>query len=432
MSATVLLLVASLAPNVQASDITLQVGITGRNTLEGLKDPVRVLQRPEVAKVFQEIADQPRSSAYIDDALTGSEVDLDLLVELGLIKPWDGAYAIDFNYLTVEDHVVLIAMLEPYAGNLAESYRDRWSEFEAIFKAYGGSRVPPGEVAFAVLGAMSLDWDGLDITAEKRLRVTAEALPEGRSFVVWAKEQSPEVSLKELYWGSHNEVVDGVRFTTFGDHHALPRLAFPDLLWSTSSRVAAIDGAARTLRIRLYKALEPYYQQDFLRDVGSILCVLRRAPATHGGLAEAARLEDLRAAETLHLLEELQYIEQVEGSYWLATPFFSVDDKPMIDAARALSRQLIDDWLDRNDSAVETSLRELTALRYAVPYEQLFTEIWHYLFGLTNRGLVQSGHFADPYAGERLSQGMIPFAFDTEVMNQHQLGASACATTNEG
>lgn len=88
----------------------------------------------------------------------------------------------------------------------------------------------------------------------------------------------------------------------------------------------------------------------------------------------------------------------------------------MIDTVRALSRQLMVEWLDSNYVAVETGLGDLTALRYAVPYEQLFTEIWHYLFGLANRELVQSGQFADPYEDERVSKGMIPFAFETAVL----------------
>lgn len=417
ISSALLILMTVIAPRLEASDVKLQVGITGSNNLEGLEDPVSVATIPEVSRLFQAIADQPRSAEYLQKALENSGVDLDRLLDLGLIKAWDGAYAINFNYLTLEDHVRLVTTLVPYAEILAQSYRDRWSEFEAIFAAYDPLGVSADEVAFVVVGAISLDWDGLDITAAKDLRITAKNLPEARDFIIWAKEQSKEKNVKELYWGSHNEIVNGVRFTTFGDHHTVPRLAFPDLLWNTSSRVADIDGASRSLRIGVYQALEPYYQNDFLSDVGPILRVLRQGPRTGHSITETTGVEEDRVDATLLLLKELQYVEETDGSFLLSTPFFSRNDKPMIDAARLLSWQLMHDWLDLYYSTVEASLGELTAIKYGVPYKQLYTEIWHYVFGLVNKSLVQSGHFANPYAEGRLSKAIIPFAFDTEVVD---------------
>jgi hypothetical protein len=88
----------------------------------------------------------------------------------------------------------------------------------------------------------------------------------------------------------------------------------------------------------------------------------------------------------------------------------------MLDAVRALSRELMEKWLDQHGNAVQDSLADLNGLRYGIPYRQLFTEIWHYLFGMANRELVRSGHFADPYAEDRLYRGMIPFAFDADLM----------------
>ena len=149
----------SVARPIQAEDVTLQVGITGSNSLEGLQDPVTVAQLSEVSALLQSIADKPRSADYIEESLKQSEADLTLLVELGLIKPWDGGYAIGFNYLTLEDHELLVTMLAPYAESLAQSYRDKWPKFREIFKAYGIKTVDMGEIAYAVLGAMSLDWD---------------------------------------------------------------------------------------------------------------------------------------------------------------------------------------------------------------------------------------------------------------------------------
>ena len=150
-----------------ASQIRLQVGVTGTNTLTGLDDPVAVARMPEVSKLLQDIADQPRSAGYIRGALRDSQVNLKRLLALGLLKKFGGAYAINFNYLTLEDHATLVKVLTPYAEQFAQIYRNRWAEFEAIFAAYSAPGVSKEEVAYAVIGAMSLDWDGLDITAEE-------------------------------------------------------------------------------------------------------------------------------------------------------------------------------------------------------------------------------------------------------------------------
>jgi hypothetical protein len=414
IAVTVFLIAA--AEQLQAGDITLQVGITGNNSLEGLQDPVTVAQIPEVAELLQAIADKPRGTDYIEQSLDDSKVDLALLVELDLLKPWDGGYAINFNYLTLEDHDLLVTTLAPFAESLARSYRDRWPEFKSVFSAYDIESVDMGELAYAVIGAMSLDWDGLDITADKNLRITADNLPGGRDFAIWAKEQSSEINVRELYWGSHNTVVNGIRFTTFGDHYSLPRLGLPDLLWSTNSRVANIDAAPRTLRISVYKALRPYYQDDFLGDAGAILSALRQGAVTIDSISGLTGTEKERTEAILTLLMELQYVKRDKNSYVLAAPYFLLADKPMIDAARELSWLLMDEWLDLNYSTVQAKLDRLTARKYGIPYRQLFTEIWHYLFGLTNKALVASGHFADPYAEERLSKGMFPFVFDADLI----------------
>jgi hypothetical protein len=216
-----------VGPKVCADDIKLQIGVTGNNALSGLDDPVTVAKIPEVSKLLQAIADEPRSVDFIERSLRDSKANLNLLVELGLLKEWYGRYAISFNYLTVEDHQLLMTVLAPFAESLAQSFRDRWPEFEAAFRAYDAQGVAMGDLAYVIVGAFSLDWDGLDITAEKDLRITADELPQGRDFVIRAKEQSGQISTKGLYWGSHNTVVEGVRFTTFGDHHSLPRLALP-------------------------------------------------------------------------------------------------------------------------------------------------------------------------------------------------------------
>ena len=41
--------------------------------------------------------------------------------------------------------------------------------------------------------------------------------------------------------------------------------------------------------------------------------------------------------------------------------------------------------------------------------------IWHYLFGIANRHLVEAGLFADPYASTRNYKGAIPAVYELEL-----------------
>lgn len=416
LGAVAIFLAAQHIPCAYASEVRLQVGITGQNSLEGLDDPVRVLKLPEVSALFQEIADRPRTSGYIQHALSDSQVDLERLVRLGLLAFRDGAYVINFSYLTTEDHATLVRVLEPYSESLAQSYRDQWKDFLVLLGRYDAASVNPETVAFVVLGAMSLDWDGLDMTAETGLRIPAERLPGNREFVVWARELAPGVSLREMYWGSHNETVGHVRFTTFGDHHVFPRLALPDLVWRMGCETDA-PGVPGKLALALHAAAGPCLDENFLRDVGVVLQVLRDGPATPAMLASALGTTAGRASAILEALELMQYVDRAEEAWVLATPYFSARDKPAVDAVRELSRRTISDWLARNHARLQADLRDLTSLQHGVPYEQLFTEVWHYLFGQTNRALVRSGHFADPYAADRVSKGIIPFAMHTDLLD---------------
>ena len=72
--------------------------------------------------------------------------------------------------------------LDPYASLLVTEYENNWSEFEEVFSQYGVETVPEGAIAYAIIGAFSLDRDGLTITAERNYRVTAENMPLGFGF----------------------------------------------------------------------------------------------------------------------------------------------------------------------------------------------------------------------------------------------------------
>lgn len=60
-------------------------------------------------------------------------------------------------------------------------------------------------------------------------------------------------------------------------------------------------------------------------------------------------------------------------------------------------------------------MADLTPVRNGVPFERVYTEVWHFIFGIANRTLAEEGLFADPYADERRHQGFLPFVWSSDL-----------------
>ena len=81
----------------------------------------------------------------------------------------------------------------------------------------------------------------------------------------------------------------------------------------------------------------------------------------------------------------------------------------------AIGNQVMATWLSENYPRMKNELQDLGFTRAGVPFEDGYTMIWHYLFGLANRELVEGGLFADPYAPDRTYQGAIPAVYTLEL-----------------
>jgi hypothetical protein len=117
-------------------------------------------------------------------------------------------------------------------------------------------------------------------------------------------------------------------------------------------------------------------------------------------------------------LDKAGYVRQQNGRYAAAIPVLDANDRAMTDSIVGLSAQIMSAWLDTNYDSIRGELKGTTPLRYGVPYPQVFTQVWHYIFGATNRALVHAGLFADPYAGGRY-QGFAPVVWDPAVYRDH-------------
>ena len=80
----------------------------------------------------------------------------------------------------------------------------------------------------------------------------------------------------------------------------------------------------------------------------------------------------------------------------------------MVDAVLGLSRRILSDWLGEHVPEMRREMGSLTAMRQGVPFESLFTQIWHEIFGLATRELVSSGLLFDPSGPAMRTKGSYP------------------------
>lgn len=370
----------------------------------------RVMDDVRVQKFFLDLARAPIEVSSAKEALRGTAVSDDDLLTLGLVRRDHERYILNFPLFTAADVNLVRERSERYASSLADAILQRRSEFERALGGYDAPGVDRKAVAYFLLGCVSLDWDGLDITAEKHYRKTAEEHPDGR-YVPDAEEKTNR-SLQGIYWGSHNSRFGETGFTSFGDHFSR-RFTLPDLIWGISARIAPRPGDPPGSQEALQAMVSASLEQS-AANVGRVMLALREGEKTAEELATATKLAPDDAKSLLHALAALDYVREKNGRYYAIVPVLTERDRAISDRVRKIGREVIESWLAANYGHMKSEMQDLSFMRSGVPFESGYTMIWHYVFGIANRKLVEAGLFADPYAADRKFKGSIPAVYSLE------------------
>ncbi|MDD8030343.1 MAG: hypothetical protein PHE62_12435 [Acidobacteriota bacterium] len=408
LAAGSLLANAASAGGRAADERLLQYSIVGSSSCDRTPCFNGVMVRIPVQRFLLELAEGPMARAKAEARDLGAAGIADLL-KLRLVRFDGDRYLLNFALFTAADVGRIREVSERYAGSLAEALLARRADIETALRAYDVPGVDPGSVAYFLLGCVSLDWDGLAVTDEKKYRKTTEERFDG-SYVP-AAEELGETSLEKIYWGSHYEEFSGVHFTSFGDHHALPRMLFPDLLWNVPGLSSRYPEAVRNAHRELLS--------DSLRrggaKIGRMMLALREGPKAAGDLARAAGTDEDESRVFLRLLSVLEYVREKDGWYETRIPVLTGRDAVMTAELRAIGRRVMEQWLAGNYDRLAADLDGLSFTRSGVPFSEGFTMIWHYLFGIVNRKLVEAGLFADPYEPGRAFKGALPAVCDLDL-----------------
>ena len=372
----------------------LSVGVTGSAPAGPSRNPGEILRSAETQFLMLAIAERPHSRAEIEAAISGQDFSVDDMVAVGLLRPEGDVYWLDFNLLRVQDQLEILALSEDLGRSVATEFLKRRNELEAIARRHEQPGEFSAEFLFLILGCFSLDWDGLELTEERGWRLGAQRTVDGHAYTPWAKERGAEISLRGLYWGSHNDTVGDTVLTTFGDHHSLPRFGLPDLLWLNSTSFRGLEGLAEEKKAAAL--LLTAYEQDVKGDIALVMMQLARGAVTAKDLAE-------------------EYVERRDASWQAKVLVLRPEDAEPVAAMVAVGREIMAAWHEANYPRIRQALSDLTPIRNGVPFERVYTEIWHFVFGFANRTLVQEGLFANPYAESRRYQGFIPVVWDARL-----------------
>jgi hypothetical protein len=405
------LVAAQASAQLQSAPLPLTHGVTGNES--GLPDRLRpstVLGQRAVQEVLLEVARAPRDAAFVNTRLAAAALKplpaytADDLVAGGYLRRDGNLYHIAFALFTQDDVHNLRAVVADEVRSLAADYQAHGDEFRRIFRDFPPEQLPA--VAYFVIGCFSLDWDGMDIAHDHHYAILQEDL--GRP-LVWA-EQRGELNLKEIYWGSHNDDSAAMVFTSFGDHYSLPRMALPDLFWLMNSAAQKLDGDAM-VKDKL-DIIQHRTWVGVLQSAARMMLVLRAGPVSRSQLVAGG---GEHPEQVLDLLVELAYVRCAGTHCSAAIPVLTELDGTAVQQARALSRSIIERWLAREYEPLRQRLTGLTPVREGVAYPQVFTQIWHYVFGMTNGELARRGFFADPYASSLKFKGFIPVVWDQKL-----------------
>lgn len=401
---------SGVAPLLGQEPAPLRVGITG-SISEMVPDslhPVRQLARPAVRSLVLELAGGALPPGAVQDRLAGSGLEVAALRASGILREQDGTYALGFGLFTREDVQRLSEVGERYGAVLAASlleHRDRLDQPIAGMTAPG---VSEEQTRYIVVGCFMLNWLAGPIGRELGLATAARPHGNGGEYALWAMDR-PRASLEGLYWGSHNDYRDGYVLTSFGDHAALPRQAFPDLLRRMRGAVlrvgpapAADDGLAG-----LAAGLAAARIDGIGDDAGAIMLALRNGPLGPTELLATTGIDPHRLHETLELLVALEYVRSwSQTTHAAAVPVLGPGDLEALREVRAVVGPVMTEFMRQHLEALRDDLSGTAPLRNGVPFEEIFTHVWHEVFARANRTLVKEGWFADPE--DRTFPGFIP------------------------
>jgi hypothetical protein len=392
----------------------INTAVTGSIKASGLDDPQYVLSFVPVQRLMLEATRGPVTTGEIAKAVQGTPVTLDRLLQLELLRKDGDAYHLNYLLLTIQDQETMYRLCAGYGRSLADAFRSHKTEFEQISTRYPNPALRP-QLMFDLIAGAALNWGGLDLTTDLGYRIQPPRHADGSVYLVHSAEAGAELDLTGLYLDSETAPGPKMSFTTFGDGPSSPRLqGLPDVFEGLENAMEDWKNSPD-----VYAALRSEYISLILLaidDAGQVLSAVANGTDTDAALAAAFPIPEERRRVVVRLLVAIGYLRETDHRYSVGVPVLIERDKPLVDAALKLSREIMSDWLQRNYPAMKNDLSGLSPVRNGVPFSLAFSEVWHYEFGFAAKSLAESGFYANPRAPGNRYLGYVPLVWASSVL----------------
>ena len=387
----------------------LKFGICGdldRHNTSSEDNPLVTLRKSGVRDMIQELNRDPKSKKELLDENEDISDEIEKLLRLNVLNEKDGKVFVNFTLIDEKDNKIIFDVCDRYASGLAKEFLEKKEHIFNILGSYGNPRVEKEKLAFMIIGCYLLDWGSLELLSDWDVCDHRKQQAGGNEYVLWG-ETEIEGLLKGIYWGGHSLFMENYTFHTFGDHHEYTeRNAFPDII----HRFADLDFEGG----EEYRSILFDKRKEMLEDFGRTIDDIGKS----GCDKEKIEKKWSDKSKYIQLLKKLNYVVEDGGRFYLNIPYFSDEDIDMILNCMEPFIEILKYWIYENIDDIESNLSETRPLKNGVPFDEYFIQIWHVIFGLTNKKLAESGLIYDTYCDDSDHEGYMPALAKGDVLDR--------------
>ncbi|MGB9831640.1 MAG: hypothetical protein ACPLSP_06180 [Fervidicoccus fontis] len=368
-------------------------------------NPFKVTRQNYVPEILFLLNQEPLSENELSSKLA---IDIKLvnkllsdLFRINAVVKRSGRWHISFPVFNKKDIHLIAERTKKHALELADEIMKKESEIKRnLAQLSCAKQVEMNKIMFAVIGCFILDWKGLEVLNEKDLTLCSrKQQPGGRRYVLLGREEGIDNSLYDkMYWGSHSDRFGKIVFTSFGDHTGY-RYAFPDLVWNITTLISYQKEEGEHSNWFKTKIKEAFsiLQINSVVELGRILLLLNNdGPIDVSQLSEKLNKEKGQCEELLKFLADMKYVSLAEEKAKLSCPVFTVRDKASIEAIWKILSKPVEMVACTCFDSLRTKLVEITPIQRGIDPREIYTDVWHWIFGGANKIMAERGFLFDP------------------------------------
>jgi DNA-binding transcriptional regulator GbsR (MarR family) len=366
-------------------------------------NPFKVTQQEHVPEILFLLNLEPLTVDELSKRLGVSVETVSKLLQdlfrINAVFERDEKWQVSFPIFTKQDIRLVSEKTRKPALRLAEEIMRMGSRLkEHLARLSCAKQVENDKIMLAIVGCFILDWKALEVLNEKDLTLCGrKQQPGGRKYVLLGREEGAGEGLYDrMYWGSHSNKFGRIIFTSFGDHTGC-RYAFPDLAWNLYALTRRREsGMPDWFWVRITETLN-VFQTNCMLELGRILLLLNsEGPMSTSLLREKLMMEREQAESLVKLLASMKYVflngEKVRLNY----PVFTAEDKRVIEDVWKTVSGIVEKEACEYFNSLQTELAEITPIRKGIDPREIYTDVWHWVFGCANRIMAERGFFFDP------------------------------------